>query len=679
MSPLKTITVKAALFLLGFLAMSVQIVIIREALAIFHGNELVIGISLGMWMILTASGAYLGSLLKPNDPSAAKKGCRTGTAGILLGFVTLLAMAYWMPPALVFLKSELVLTGAMAGMEDIILILLITMAPFCMASGFLFPVLAFRLSSAQNRNLVHYSYALDSAGGVLGGIVFGVLIFLVPDNSVLNHRPDIGNPMIFPEQEVIESTDSPFGRLTVTRMQEQLTLYENSVPIPLGDDIIQREEQVHYAMLLHPEPGSVLMISGGAGGAIKEVFKYPDVQVDYIESNPWLIKILDKYVPIKKDDRLRIIPEDPRMFLSHHPQKFDVILLNTPDPVSAELNRFYTREFFNLLKESLHPGGVVSLSIPAAGNYMNESSRMLHSTVYNTLAEVFDHVKIIPGNRDYYLATGGTFNASLWQNYTSRAIDNDYVNPGYIREEQILDRSNQILRELIPEARVNTDFRPYVYLQSYRFWADQFNFNLTIIPIVLAVLVAAAFFLFNPVNLGLFAGGFTSASLEFILILWFQIVYGTVYQVTGLIIAAFMAGLVIGSISTPKIFIKTTINEFLKIQATFSVYPLLLASTMQFIPYSSASWVKITVIFSLVVLLGFMMGALFAVSGTLKKVRVISSAGQSFSADLLGSAIGILLVSVYLVPQIGLSMTGIALAGMNLVVLAVIFMKKNLT
>jgi len=83
------------------------------------------------------------------------------------------------------------------------------------------------------------------------------------------------------------------------------------------------------------------------------------------------------------------------------------------------------------------------------------------------------------------------------------------------------------------------------------------------------------------------------------------------------------------------------------------------------VPYHSPSLAKVTIILSLVILTGFLMGALFSMTGHLKISSVISGAGQAFSADLAGSAIGILLVSVYLVPVIGMPMTCLVLAGLN--------------
>ena len=55
----KAAEIRIYLFLLGVLSMSTQVIMIREALAIFHGNELIIGLFLGIWMVLTAAGALL--------------------------------------------------------------------------------------------------------------------------------------------------------------------------------------------------------------------------------------------------------------------------------------------------------------------------------------------------------------------------------------------------------------------------------------------------------------------------------------------------------------------------------------------------------------------------------------------------------------------------------------------
>jgi hypothetical protein len=54
----KVTVIRINLFLLGLISISTQVIMLREALAIFHGNELIIGLFLGIWMLLTAAGAF---------------------------------------------------------------------------------------------------------------------------------------------------------------------------------------------------------------------------------------------------------------------------------------------------------------------------------------------------------------------------------------------------------------------------------------------------------------------------------------------------------------------------------------------------------------------------------------------------------------------------------------------
>ena len=60
----KETTFKLAVGVIGFTAMITQIIMLRELLSVFHGNELIIGIALSNWMLLTGIGAYLGKFLR---------------------------------------------------------------------------------------------------------------------------------------------------------------------------------------------------------------------------------------------------------------------------------------------------------------------------------------------------------------------------------------------------------------------------------------------------------------------------------------------------------------------------------------------------------------------------------------------------------------------------------------
>ncbi len=702
--------------------MGTQIVMIREFMAIFQGNELIIGMFLGFWMLLTAAGAFLAtklfqvpSSLFPVPRQKSKTDNRQLTIAPFF-FLILSLLSLSMLFTLPFLRNILLPPGVMAGPGYIALINLFVTAPFCLVSGFLFPLFVNELSSWKEKNLLHEGYALDSAGSIVAALLYSlvfifilnpfeslviltficfstaitwswiwnlkaqainILIFgiVVAAASFIIQPGKIYNRHLFRNQNLLEVKTTPFGKLAVTKTGEQLSIYENGVPVIIGNDPAFREESVHYAMLSHPDPQEVLLVSGGTGGTIDELLKYPLAKIDYLEINPWMIRMIDKYKPFPKDDRVSYIFEDVRRRLSSVSKKYDVIILNTPEPLSAELNRFYTQEFFQLLKDRLNPGGIISLSVSAAGNYMNETSRMTHSVLYNTLKTVFGHIRIIPGEKDFYLASDSSLDKSFLQKYPSLGFTNIYVNPSYINEDLQKMRSDLIMKDLIPGAPVNSDLKPFVFSLSLRHWVEKFRMDIRIIPAVLAIIIVIAFLFLGPLNLGLFAGGFTASALEFILLIWFQVMYGYVFQMTGVIFAVFMAGIAIGSVMMHRVK-NSTFRIFLAIQAAIAAFSALLAILMFVIPTNSAHWMIIPLILILVFITGLLTGAQFSLSGSLRNTSIRQSSGEAFSADLLGSAIGIVLVSVYLIPQLGLPMTGMVLAGLNVVALGVMAVRR---
>jgi spermidine synthase len=721
----KGLIIKLALFNLGLTAMGTQVVMIREFLAVFQGNELTIGMFLGCWMMLTAVGAYMSTkfyqvrssqFAVPSPPASLLPRFHAPKPPGLLAILGILPLA--MLFALSYLHSRFIPPGVMVGITGIFLYLLIILTPFCLLSGFLFPVMVEEFSAICEKNLIHSGYALDSAGSILGGLLFslvfifllssyasllvltcscflvalawkrgsgeagkhwGILSFLILViilvGSFIFKPEEILNRLSFKNQQVMETRNSPFGKLTVTRLDEQISLYENGIPILAGNDPASREEPVHYAMLLHAHPENVLLISGGTGGTIDELLKYPLVKIDYLEINPWMIRLVDKYQPFPKEDRVNYIFEDARKRLREAGWKYDVIILNTPEPLSAELNRFYTLEFFQLLDSRLNPGGIISVSIPAAGNYMNETSRMLHSVLYNSLQTVFRHIRIIPGEKDFYLASDSSIENSFLQRYMAVGFTNVYVNPSYISEDLQKMRSDLIMKDLLPEASVNTDLKPAIFSFSLTHWLERFKMDLRIIPVALAFLIVVAFLFMGPLNLGLFASGFSASALEFLLLIWFQVMYGYVFQMTGVIFAVFMAGLAIGSVAMHRVK-NGTFRGFMVLQAGIALFAGLMAFLMLVVPTNSGHWTIIPLILVLVFVIGLLTGAQFSLSGSLRVTGIRQSSGEAFSVDLLGSAIGIVLVSVYLIPQLGLPMTGMALAGLNVIALGVMAVRR---
>jgi spermidine synthase len=717
----KAASARFLLFFLGMIAMSVQVIMIREFLAVSHGNELVIGLFLGIWMVLTAAGAFLsipGSRFR--DPGSKSK-IENRKSKIENPFSPLLLFSFPILPLatlflLVILRFSLVPAGVMPGLGQTALILFLSLLPFCLFSGMLFPFFVQCLSTLKGKNLLHEGYTLDAAGSILGGLLFSVLfIFILPPYEsllwltifcmvlliiwfgmtkrklltlsvllfgisiiILNltYKPvRFLDKLQFSRQEVIEIKSSPYGMIAVTCISDHLFMYENGMPVNIGDDPVTREESVHYAMLLHNSPLKGLAIAGGMSGIIEEILKYPVLNVDYVDTDPWMIRVAGRYRPLPVDQRVNYIFKDPRIFLKMNDDKYDFILINTPEPFSVQLDRFYTQEFYRLLKEKLNPGGIISVSVPAAGHYMNETSRRLHSVSYNTLKAVFSYIRIIPGGKDYFLASDSSLNKSIFRNYPSSGFTNLYVDPSYINEDLLKMRSDLILKDILADAPVNSDLKPYVFSLFLRQWLERFKINTWLIPLVLIMLLILSLIFFGPLNLGLFTGGFTASGLEFILLIWFQVMYGYVYLMTGVIFAVFMIGIASGSLFRQRIFKSNTFRGYLTLQGAIATFSVIIAAMMLFIPTLSANKFLFALVFILLFITGLLTGIQFSLSAYLRKSEILKSSGESFSADLFGSAIGILLVSVYIIPQLGLPVTGLLLAGLNVVVLGVMAVK----
>jgi hypothetical protein len=308
---------------------------------------------------------------------------------------------------------------------------------------------------------------------------------------------------------------------------------------------------------------------------------------------------------------------------------------------------------------------------------MSESSLRRHSVLYNTMADGFSHIRILPGLRDYYVASDEPIAESLWTNLERSGISNLFVNPDYIDEDLMRQRSAIIREALTDDARINTDLRPLVYSQVLRQWLEKFHIDHRMIPVALILLLITTFFLLGPLNIGLFTGGFTVSSLEFLLLLWLQVVFGNIYQVTGLVFALFMAGMALACFYQHKILPVGTFQRLLGIQGLMAFHCLLIAGLMVIIPGNSSGILIPLLIGTLVFITGALMGLQYSASSRLRRTESYTTAGETFSADLMGSAIGIIAVSVYMVPLLGLPGTAVILSGLNILVILIMVIKRS--
>jgi len=146
----------------------------------------------------------------------------------------------------------------------------------------------------------------------------------------------------------------------------------------------------HLPGLFHPNPKSVLIVGFGAGVTAGSFVVYPGIQrIVVCEMEPLIPPIATQFFAkqnynVMNDPRVQIVYDDARHFVLTTREKFDII---TSDPIHPWVKgsaTLYSKEYFELVKEHLNPGGVVTQWVP-----LYESSRDVVKSELATFFEVF--------------------------------------------------------------------------------------------------------------------------------------------------------------------------------------------------------------------------------------------------------------------------------------------------
>ena len=163
---------------------------------------------------------------------------------------------------------------------------------------------------------------------------------------------------------LLATTDTPLARLTATVRRGLINLHLGGAWDFSFPDPNSAERAVHPALAMHPKPRRVLLVGGCLAGLPAEVLKHPSVtRLDCVELDPGLIRFGRRVLPAAAwraldDPRVRLHLADGRRFIRlARPGTYDVVLLNLADPQTAQVNRYYTREFYGLVWRALAPGG----------------------------------------------------------------------------------------------------------------------------------------------------------------------------------------------------------------------------------------------------------------------------------------------------------------------------------
>ena len=288
---------------------------------------------------------------------------------------------------------------------------------------------------------------------------------------------------------------------------------------------------------------------------------------------------------------------------------------------------------------------------------------------------------MIPGGRVFFLASDGPLFLDIAARLEQRGLATRLVNRHYLDAMLAPDRLADLDRAVAQPAEINTDFSPALYYYYLRHWLSQFTVRTGFLGGVLLVLLTAYLLGLRTVPRVIFAAGFAAAALEVVLLLGFQVLYGSLYRQVGLVVTAFMAGLAVGA---------WRVNRRLERKATagFSPIRLLLllscaiAGLAVLLPFilpqlgrldalTGSALTGQGVVLLLTFLLAALVGGQFPLAGATGSGEAAVTAARLYSADLVGAALGALLVSTLLIPLLGVTTVCLLTAGLNLAAAAI--------
>ncbi|MBW1702399.1 MAG: hypothetical protein JRJ11_15060 [Deltaproteobacteria bacterium] len=659
----------------GICSVTTQLLTIREFLSQFHGNEITISLVLFCWLLLTG----IGSL-------AAKPVRRLSVAGYSL---LILIIALWPLVQMIVIREfrEVFFPhGTSPGFYPIFFYIIISICPYCLLTGFILPYALKVMQEGQYNFTSGDLYLTDSIGDITGGLAFSFVLvywvkpfltiaiasaFLILIGLILLLRSRryvflmaalvlcsvfyyystnrAFEKLTLSNQygDVVRYVESPYGRIVVSKEGPQYTFWESGVPLYSDANIIKSEEKVHYPLCQQDKIENVLMVSGGLGETLGEVSKYRPAHVDYVELDPNLTDTALSLGAIKKTPFVEIINTDGRRHIKMTQRKYDAIIIDLPDPDTFQINRFFTSEFFALAKKVLKKGGILSLSIEYAPNYISEIRKKKLSTLYNTARLHFKNVMLLPGEEAYFLCRDG----KLWPDIPARlklkSIRTSYIE-GFFYGNITTERIKQLRDSLDVNEYINTDFKPRLMNIVFQEWFEKHGTSPGYFVAIIFVLTVIYLLFMKREEYILFSTGLATMGAEMLIIFAFQVIYGYVYLKIGAIVTAFLLGLlpgaIVGNVSKNKDTRKLLVSEMLLLSLLILFFIWLAYFKSELPPLC---FLVYGFLFS------FLCGFQFPIAaGIIGEKR--SPAAGCLAADLCGASVGTLATGTILIPLCGL-------------------------
>ena len=572
------------------------------------------------------------------------------------------------------------------------------------SSASIFLLLALILSSSVFLVQLAKIFAPDTQknAGLTGRVLACSISLLAPvvvclclvqgfDEVLMSRMRVIKWTKLLPENALESSFQTPQAEYLYGAYQGQwIAVREGSVIEALPNES-DAGRKAAIALCQKPDARNVLVIGSGLG-LCRGLLQLPQIEnVTWTHFDNEYVQKVNKYIPSElkiDDERFHSVAADVRPMLSDRRDFFDIVILDLPDATSSVLNRYYTLEFYRLVKQSLSSNGVLTVRTAGGENIMGTELVNLGASTKLTLEKVFSRLVLAPGEDTWFIAsdsdkiTGEP--GTLRDRFASIKGAEDLFNPEALLSVYLPDRAEAAMKsyssaDLPQDYLINRDSRPLTHLYSLLLAAKQSGAPASrlikhlalagpaafIIPILIFVLLRLLYIL-KSVSQGapsgfdssflVFSAGVVGIGAVIVLMYIYQTLFGSLYLYIGVVSSLFMAGMTIGAASARRLFSKEKPNskENLLLLVIF-VHSLLLC-VIAFWPGGEWSHLTFAIAF---VLCGLCTGCYFPIAaGQLADSGFETGRAGSMleTSDHIGAAVGGMVTSLAMVPVLGATM-----------------------
>ncbi len=173
---------------------------------------------------------------------------------------------------------------------------------------------------------------------------------------------------------VAHAKQTEYQRIVLTQQRNGVNLFlDGNLQFASVDEYRYHEALVHPVFAVARSKKRVLVLGGGDGLAVREILRYPDVESVTLVDLDRGMTDLARDLPILRelnrgalsDPRVRVINDDAMVWIDERhegvPERFDVVIVDFPDPNNFSLGKLYTVRFYRLLKARLAEGAAIGI------------------------------------------------------------------------------------------------------------------------------------------------------------------------------------------------------------------------------------------------------------------------------------------------------------------------------